>query len=331
MQVLCWSTASSWATSGSECSLPWAWRATQCACCSSGTLRRARLECLPAKQLRRLLHVDPATELLAILCSVAASCAGTRSMLPFTSGLSRTLAQTLCCTLACTALLNGCVFCSCEHHAHAFAARVPASLRSSTDLLRKPVLQVPRTADFGICAMQLPGAPLGNSGLSWSDVLLSSLPNVYVYAANNPSESIIAKRRGYGTIVSHNVPPYGRCDAGSSGVLPSQAAWPMLIDPAATCRAGLYKQLSGLKSMLAEVRDEASAIDSLKEPIAASLEATGVQCTAEGDFTSHCHVGLTGCVALCHQSKRPSTQDPSTYQAQFFPQDWAETARSRRE
>ena len=50
----------------------------------------------------------------------------------------------------------------------------------------------------------------GNSGLSWPDVLLGALPNVYVYACNNPSESIIAKRRGYGTIISHNVPPYGR-------------------------------------------------------------------------------------------------------------------------
>lgn len=28
---------------------------------------------------------------------------------------------------------------------------------------------------------------------------------MYVYAANNPSESILAKRRGYGTIISHNV------------------------------------------------------------------------------------------------------------------------------
>lgn len=56
----------------------------------------------------------------------------------------------------------------------------------------------------------LPGAPLGNTGFSWSDVLLGNLPNVYLYAANNPSESIIAKRRGYGTIVSHNVPPYAR-------------------------------------------------------------------------------------------------------------------------
>lgn len=51
------------------------------------------------------------------------------------------------------------------------------------------------------------------------------LPNVYVYACNNPSESIIAKRRGYGTIVSYNVPPYGR--------------------------AGLYKQLAELKALLA--------------------------------------------------------------------------------
>ena len=50
----------------------------------------------------------------------------------------------------------------------------------------------------------------GNSGLSWSDVLLGDLPNVYVYACNNPSESILAKRRGYRTIVSHNAPPYGR-------------------------------------------------------------------------------------------------------------------------
>jgi magnesium chelatase subunit H len=51
------------------------------------------------------------------------------------------------------------------------------------------------------------------------------LPNVYLYAANNPSESIIAKRRGYGTVVSYNVPPYGR--------------------------AGLYKQLAELKALLA--------------------------------------------------------------------------------
>lgn len=84
----------------------------------------------------------------------------------------------------------------------------------------------------------LPGAPLGNTGLSWSDVLLGDLPNVYVYAANNPSESIVAKRRGYGTIVSHNVPPYGR--------------------------SGLYKQLAGLKELLGEYREEPRSARQLK-------------------------------------------------------------------
>jgi hypothetical protein len=80
-------------------------------------------------------------------------------------------------------------------------------------------------------------------GLSWSDVLLGPLPNVYLYAANNPSESIIAKRRGYGTIVSHNVPPYGRAGADATAT----GAWPSCI-PACTCCACFSTQtvISGL-------------------------------------------------------------------------------------
>eukprot|EP00892_Ulva_mutabilis_P009150 jgi/Ulvmu1/6607/UM003_0244.1 len=97
----------------------------------------------------------------------------------------------------------------------------------------------------------LPGSPLGNSGYSWSDVLLSTMPNVYVYAANNPSESIIAKRRGYGTIVSHNVPPYGR--------------------------AGLYKQLSELQALLTEFREAPEANAALKPAIADALLRAGMQ------------------------------------------------------
>lgn len=56
----------------------------------------------------------------------------------------------------------------------------------------------------------LPGNPLGNTGDNWSDIFMGNLPNLYVYAANNPSEGSLAKRRGYATIISHNVPPYGR-------------------------------------------------------------------------------------------------------------------------
>jgi magnesium chelatase subunit H len=54
------------------------------------------------------------------------------------------------------------------------------------------------------------------------------MPNIYLYAVNNPSESILAKRRGYGTLVSYNVPPYGR--------------------------AGLYMELANLKELVEEYR-----------------------------------------------------------------------------
>lgn len=83
----------------------------------------------------------------------------------------------------------------------------------------------------------LPGQPLGNDRQSWSDELIGQIPNLYIYAANNPSESILAKRRGYGTLISYNVPPYGR--------------------------AGLYLELANLKDLVSEYRsaeatDEAS-------------------------------------------------------------------------
>ena len=45
----------------------------------------------------------------------------------------------------------------------------------------------------------LPGSPLGSTAESWPDILLGNAPNVYLYACNNPSESLLAKRRGYGT------------------------------------------------------------------------------------------------------------------------------------
>lgn len=56
----------------------------------------------------------------------------------------------------------------------------------------------------------LPGNSLGNTEDSWSDIFVGNLPNLYIYATNNPSESSLAKRRGYATIISHNVPPYTR-------------------------------------------------------------------------------------------------------------------------
>jgi magnesium chelatase subunit H len=96
----------------------------------------------------------------------------------------------------------------------------------------------------------LPGSPLGNTGYSWPDILLGDLPHLYVYAANNPSESMLAKRRGYGVLISHNVPPYGR--------------------------AGLYKELLALRELIAEYREDPAKNYALKEAMLKKLFDTGL-------------------------------------------------------
>jgi magnesium chelatase subunit H len=96
----------------------------------------------------------------------------------------------------------------------------------------------------------LPGSPLGNTGYSWSDILLGNLPNLYIYAANNPSESILAKRRGYGVLISHNVPPYGR--------------------------AGLYKELMSLRDLISEYREDYEKNYALKSVICKKIVDTGL-------------------------------------------------------
>ncbi|BAU10038.1 magnesium protoporphyrin IX chelatase subunit H [Leptolyngbya sp. NIES-3755] len=96
----------------------------------------------------------------------------------------------------------------------------------------------------------LPGSPLGNTGYSWSDILLGNLPNLYIYAANNPSESILAKRRGYGTLISHNVPPYGR--------------------------AGLYKELVNIRDLVAEYREDPEKNYALKSAIVQKIIDIGI-------------------------------------------------------
>ncbi|NER02973.1 MAG: magnesium chelatase subunit H [Okeania sp. SIO3C4] len=96
----------------------------------------------------------------------------------------------------------------------------------------------------------LPGSPLGNTGYSWSDILLGNMPHLYIYAANNPSESMLAKRRGYGVLISHNIPPYGR--------------------------AGLYKELVSLRELISEYREDPQKNSGLRESIFKKIIDTGL-------------------------------------------------------
>jgi magnesium chelatase subunit H len=70
----------------------------------------------------------------------------------------------------------------------------------------------------------MPGKQAGLSAACWPERLIGDLPNLYLYAANNPSEGTIAKRRAAATLISHLTPP--------------------------VTHAGLYKGLVELKSSL---------------------------------------------------------------------------------
>jgi magnesium chelatase subunit H len=70
----------------------------------------------------------------------------------------------------------------------------------------------------------MPGKQSGMGGTCWPDRLIDDLPNVYLYASNNPSEGAIAKRRSGATLISYLTPPIAQ--------------------------AGLYKGLNDLKSSL---------------------------------------------------------------------------------
>lgn len=70
----------------------------------------------------------------------------------------------------------------------------------------------------------MPGKQAGLSGACWPDRLIGALPNFYLYAANNPSEGTIAKRRSAATLISYLTPP--------------------------VAHAGLYRNLLDLKSSL---------------------------------------------------------------------------------
>jgi magnesium chelatase subunit H len=104
----------------------------------------------------------------------------------------------------------------------------------------------------------MPGKQSGMSASCWPDRLIGDLPNLYLYASNNPSEGTIAKRRSAATLISYLTPPIAH--------------------------AGLYRGLLDLKASVDRWRtrapDEKSDSASLAELIQA--QAAGLSlCSAE--------------------------------------------------
>ncbi|MEL6451844.1 MAG: magnesium chelatase subunit H [Pseudomonadota bacterium] len=96
----------------------------------------------------------------------------------------------------------------------------------------------------------MPGKQAGVGAQDWPDRLIGALPNIYLYAANNPSEASLAKRRSNAVTITHLTPPLAQ--------------------------SGLYKGLAELKDSLTRWREmgaDDSARTDLETLIAEQAEA----------------------------------------------------------
>ena len=103
----------------------------------------------------------------------------------------------------------------------------------------------------------MPGKQAGLSGSCWPDRLIGDLPNINLYASNNPSEGMIAKRRAAATLISYLTPP--------------------------VAHAGLYRGLLDLKASIDRWRtmepdtdpEQRDALETLIQAQAESVELRG--------------------------------------------------------
>jgi magnesium chelatase subunit H len=96
----------------------------------------------------------------------------------------------------------------------------------------------------------MPGKQGGLSGACWPDRMIGDLPNIYVYASNNPSEGTIAKRRSAATLISYLTPP--------------------------VAAAGLYRGLLDLKASIDHWRSLPPEASGEREQLAPVIQAQAV-------------------------------------------------------
>ncbi|WP_424363888.1 magnesium chelatase subunit H [Methylocystis parvus] len=99
----------------------------------------------------------------------------------------------------------------------------------------------------------MPGKQTGLSGACWPDRLIGALPNFYLYASNNPSEGVLAKRRSAATLISYLTPPVANAGLyrGLAELKASIDRW-RALDPAEAMERGELAEL---------IQSQAAAVD----------------------------------------------------------------------
>ncbi len=98
----------------------------------------------------------------------------------------------------------------------------------------------------------MPGKQAGLGARDWPDRLIGEMPNIYLYAANNPSEASLAKRRSNAITITHLTPPLAQAGLykGLVDLKDSLSRWRALTPDAA--------ERSDLEALIAE---QATAVD----------------------------------------------------------------------
>ncbi len=115
----------------------------------------------------------------------------------------------------------------------------------------------------------MPGKQSGLSATCWPDRLIGDLPNLYLYASNNPSEGTIAKRRAAATLISYLTPP--------------------------VAQAGLYKGLVDLKDALNRFRGLSEDDGHEQVELAAMIQSMAAELelgTAAPEWGKNTHVEI---------------------------------------
>jgi magnesium chelatase subunit H len=124
----------------------------------------------------------------------------------------------------------------------------------------------------------MPGKQAGMSAKCWPDRLIGDVPNIYLYAVNNPSEGTIAKRRSAATLVSYLTPPIAH--------------------------AGLYRGLLDLKASLKRWRTLEPDQTEERARLAPVIQAQAVELNlaeAEPEWTEAAEPELAKLVEAVHE------------------------------
>jgi magnesium chelatase subunit H len=119
----------------------------------------------------------------------------------------------------------------------------------------------------------MPGKQAGLSAECWPDRLIGDLPNLYLYASNNPSEGTIAKRRAGAALISYLTPPIGQAGL-YRGLLDLKGSIDRWRGQAPEADAGARAALAGLVQAQASQVDLATAEPVWADP-AAEIDRLG--------------------------------------------------------